>query len=91
MLFGVFHGDLHGGNLLVLPDGRVALLDFGITGRLDEHHRMAFLRLVMGATMNDARGEVVALRDLGALAADADVDRMVVTLGLDAPPKSSPR
>ena len=39
MLFGVFHGDLHGGNLFVLPDGRVALLDFGITGRLDEHHR----------------------------------------------------
>ena len=36
MLFGVFHGDLHGGNLFVQPDGRVALLDFGITGRLDE-------------------------------------------------------
>ena len=36
MLYGVFHGDLHGGNLLVLPDGRVALLDHGITGRLDE-------------------------------------------------------
>ena len=67
MLFGVFHGDLHGGNLFVLPDGRVALLDFGITGRLDEHHRLAFLRLLMGAMMNDVRGEVVALRDLGAL------------------------
>ena len=36
MLHGVFHGDLHGGNLFVLPDGRTALLDFGITGRLDE-------------------------------------------------------
>ena len=31
-LFGVFHGDLHGGNLFVQPDGRVALLDYGITG-----------------------------------------------------------
>ena len=36
MLYGVFHGDLHGGNLFVQPDGRTALLDFGITGRLDE-------------------------------------------------------
>ena len=43
MLYGVFHGDLHGGNLFVLPDGRTVLLDFGITGRLDETKRLAFL------------------------------------------------
>src|SRR6476659_10057228 len=36
MLYGVFHGDLHGGNLMVQPDGRTVLIDFGITGRLDE-------------------------------------------------------
>ena len=87
MLFGVFHGDLHGGNLFVLPDGRVALLDFGITGRLDEHHRLAFLRLLMGAMMNDVRGEVVALRDLDALRPDADLDQVIVDLGLDVPPQ----
>jgi ubiquinone biosynthesis protein len=39
LLYGVFHGDLHGGNLFVQADGRVALLDFGITGRLDEIER----------------------------------------------------
>ena len=44
LLYGVFHGDLHGGNLLVHADGHVALLDFGITGRLDESKRLAFLR-----------------------------------------------
>ncbi|MDA8040681.1 MAG: AarF/UbiB family protein, partial [Actinomycetota bacterium] len=36
LLYGVFHGDLHGGNLFVQESGRVALLDHGITGRLDE-------------------------------------------------------
>ena len=35
MIYGVFHGDLHGGNLVVQPDGRTALFDFGMTGRLD--------------------------------------------------------
>ena len=31
---GIFHGDLHGGNLFVMADGRTALLDYGIVGRL---------------------------------------------------------
>ena len=53
MIHGIFHGDLHGGNLFVLPDGRTALLDFGIVGRLDEPRRLAFLRLLMTATSND--------------------------------------
>src|SRR3546814_17944744 len=53
MLHGIFHGDLHGGNLMVLPDGRPALLDFGITGRLREHRRLAFLRPLMSAPPTD--------------------------------------
>jgi len=87
MLFGAFHGDLHGGNLFVLPDGRVALLDFGITGRLDEPRRLAFLRLVMGGTVNDVRAQVEALIALGAFSADADVDQVIRDLALDAAPK----
>ena len=86
MLYGVFHGDLHGGNLLVQRDGRVALLDFGITGRLDEKRRMAFLRMIVGATMNDLTGQISALIDLGALPEGTNVDDLIKDLGLDGPP-----
>jgi ubiquinone biosynthesis protein len=86
MLYGVFHGDLHGGNLFVRSDGRVALLDFGITGRLDEPERLAFLRLVVGATANDVTGQLEALRDLGAFPPDVDIPKVIVALGLDRPP-----
>ena len=86
MLHGIFHGDLHGGNLLVLPDGRVGLLDFGITARMDERERLAFLRLQMTASMNDVRGQLEALRDLGALPDDTDLDVVITDLGLDRPP-----
>jgi len=85
-LHGVFHGDLHGGNMFVLPDGRIGLVDFGITGRLTEAERLAFLKLMMAATMNDTKGQVAALRDLGTLPADTDVAAVVVDLGLDGPP-----
>jgi ubiquinone biosynthesis protein len=87
MLYGVFHGDLHGGNLFVRPDGRVALLDYGITGRLDEPKRLAFLRLLMGGTVNDVKVQMDALRDLGALPPDADLDAVMHDLGLDQPTK----
>jgi ubiquinone biosynthesis protein len=85
LLYGVFHGDLHGGNLMVQADGTVALLDFGITGRLDERKRLAFLRLQMGATANNLVVQVGALRDLGALPADVDVEAVITDLGLDRP------
>lgn len=85
-LHGVFHGDLHGGNLFVRPDGRTALMDFGITGRLSEGERLAFLRMMMTAMTNDVRGQVAALRDLGALPPDTDIDAVIRDLRLDGPP-----
>ncbi len=85
VLFGVFHGDLHAGNLLVCPDGRVALLDFGITGRLDERGRRGLLRLVMSTATNDVRSQVAAMRELGALPDDVDVDKVIADLRLDQP------
>ena len=86
LLYGVFHGDLHGGNLFVRPDGRVALMDFGITGRLDDQERLALLRLIIAGSANDIRGQVAAMRDLGALPKDTDIDAVIHDLGLDRPP-----
>ena len=85
LIHGIFHGDLHAGNLFVLPDGRTALLDFGIVGRLTDQRRMAFMRLMLGATTNDLRGQVAALRDLGALPRDTNIDEVIVDLKLDQP------
>ena len=85
MIEGIFHGDLHGGNLFVMTDGRTALLDFGIVGRLAGPRRIAFLRLMLGATTNDVKGQVEALRDLGALPTDVDVEQVIRDLRLDQP------
>ena len=87
MIYGVFHGDLHGGNLVVQPDGRTALFDFGMTGRLSEPQRLAFLRLLMFGTTGDQRGQLAALRDLGAFPPDVDLDALSRDLDLDGPVK----
>ena len=86
LLYGVFHGDLHGGNLLVQRDGTVALLDFGITGRLDERKRLAFLRLQVAATTNTIRPQIEALRDLGPSPPTPTSRRSSTTSELERPP-----
>ncbi len=85
MLHGIFHGDLHGGNLFVQRDGRIALLDFGITGRLDEKKRQAFLRLIISSTMNDITNQVTALKDLGAFPENIPTEQIIKDLKLDVP------
>lgn len=91
MIYGVFHGDLHGGNLSVLPDGRVALYDYGMTGRMEESQRLAFLRMMTTGAFNDVRGQLAAFRDLGALPPDADLDAMLRVLKVDQPVRDPTR
>jgi ubiquinone biosynthesis protein len=86
MMHGLFHGDLHGGNLFVLPSGKIALLDFGITGRMTEPKRLALLSLIVGAINGDLATQVGAMRDLGAFPDDVDVPSVIERLGLDRAP-----
>jgi ubiquinone biosynthesis protein len=91
LIYGVFHGDLHAGNLAVTSDARVALFDHGITGRLDETERVAFLRLMMTGAVNDVRGQLEAFRDLGALGREADLDAIARLLRVDEPVRDPTR
>ncbi len=50
--WGFFHGDVHAGNLLMLEDGRIGIIDWGIVGRLDpDTHR--FFRKIIEASLGD--------------------------------------
>ncbi len=50
--WGFFHGDVHAGNLLLLPDGRIGVIDWGIIGRLD-HDTHHFFRRIVAAALGD--------------------------------------
>ena len=56
---GVFHADPHPGNILLLTDGRLALLDFGSVGRLDAQQRSALQDLLISL----GHADPAALRD----------------------------
>ena len=61
---GLFHGDLHAGNLFVDPDGKIVFLDFGIMGRVDPRTRWLLRELVYALLVKKdhaAAGKIVVL------------------------------
>ena len=69
---GLFHADPHPGNVFVLPDGRICLHDFGMTGELDQPTREALTALLEAAVRGDARAATDAYLDLGLVGGDVD-------------------
>jgi predicted unusual protein kinase regulating ubiquinone biosynthesis (AarF/ABC1/UbiB family) len=51
---GLYHADPHLGNVLLTPDGRLALLDFGLIGRLDDDTRASLALLLLAIAQNRA-------------------------------------
>ena len=50
---GFVHADLHPGNIFITPDDKLALLDLGLVGELDEKHRKGFARFFAAWAQRD--------------------------------------
>jgi predicted unusual protein kinase regulating ubiquinone biosynthesis (AarF/ABC1/UbiB family) len=73
---GVFHADPHPGNLLVDPEGRLVLLDFGMVIRVEQETRARLIATVTSAVRQDVDGVIAGFYELGLL--DPEVDRGTV-------------
>ncbi|MFI1995387.1 ABC1 kinase family protein [Actinoplanes sp. NPDC020271] len=82
LVHGVFHADLHPGNLLVAPDGQLGMLDLGSVGRLDAVTRSAVGRLLAAVGQGDAVGATDALLDLADHGGEVDERDLQRALGM---------
>lgn len=73
---GFFHADPHAGNLLVDPEGRLILLDFGMVLRIERETQTRLVSTVLAAARQDVDGVINGFYALGIL--DPDVDRGTV-------------
>jgi ubiquinone biosynthesis protein len=74
MIDGIFHGDLHGGNLFILPGNRLGIIDFGIVGRLSEKSRDQLASMVMSLLTEDYENLCYEYAELGGAGASIDFD-----------------
>lgn len=87
MVDGLFQADPHPGNLFLLPDGRVALLDFGLAKALPGAVRLGFARLVMAASERDPAAVVAAFRELGVKTKSQDPREVLALMQLFFDPR----
>lgn len=60
LVHGFFHGDPHPGNVLIMPDNVICLLDYGMVGRLTEELKVYLIDLLLAIIKRDV-DEVISL------------------------------
>ena len=74
---GVYHADPHSGNVLLTADGRLALLDFGLIGRLDDDTRRGLSLLLLALAQNRADDVADLIMSLSLTNVQSDQPRFV--------------
>lgn len=74
MKHGLFHGDLHGGNLFILPGDRLGVIDFGIVGRLSQKSRDQLVTMVWALIQEDYETLCYTYAELGSVDTSVDFD-----------------
>lgn len=77
---GLFHGDMHQGNLKVAANGGILAYDFGIMGRIDEYTRRVYAEILFGFMRKDFQRVAEVHFEAGYVPADQDVDEFARAL-----------
>ena len=73
---GFFHADPHPGNFFIQPSGRVAIIDFGMVGTIDDGRREALERFLIALVREDADRLAAALLELTVSVRHVDRQRL---------------
>lgn len=91
---GRFHGDPHPGNVMLLDDGRLGLIDFGVTGKLDAFERASMFQMLLAIKIEEPALLYESLVAVGAISPAREPDEieralarfMAANLGPGLPP-----
>ena len=78
---GCFHADPHPGNIFYLRDGRIAVIDFGMVGRVSEQRRFQVAQLLHGMVSCDAEAVIDVLLEWAGASLEIDEPRLQQDIG----------
>lgn len=64
---GVYHADPHGGNIIIMEDGRLALIDFGMVGRISPQLRESIEEILLAVVNQDVAMLGLLIRHVGSI------------------------
>ncbi|MBU6338975.1 MAG: 2-polyprenylphenol 6-hydroxylase [Rickettsiales bacterium] len=76
---GFFHADMHQGNLFLMKNGDIAVVDFGIMGMIDKKTRIAVAEILIGFLNKDYRRVAQVHIDAGLVPSDVNVDDLALS------------
>lgn len=74
--YGLFHGDLHAGNIFVIDEDRLGFVDFGIVGRVSEDMLDRLAKVFMAVVKGDYRIVVDTYLEMGLVPEQTDIDAL---------------
>ena len=77
---GFFHADPHPGNLLAMPDGRLAYLDFGMMSRIKPYQRYGLIEAIVHLVNRDFESLATDYVKLDFLTPDTDLEPIIPAL-----------
>ncbi len=77
---GFFHADMHPGNIIIMDDGKIALIDFGMVGHLSDDTRNALIDGLIATSKGETDVFIEILRDFDAITEYVDVPELKVDL-----------
>ncbi len=80
LLHGFFHGDVHAGNLMLLDNGDIGFLDFGIIGRFDDQQRWLVTDYMLAFSVGDYRKLAQVSVAMGGVPEGVDMDAFTADL-----------
>ena len=76
----LFHADLHAGNIMILDDGRVGFIDFGIVGRISKKTQDGVNSLIKSMMMYDYKSMAESMLIIGMTRNKVDTDQLAKDL-----------
>lgn len=74
LFYGFFHGDVHAGNLMLLDNGDIGFLDFGIVGRFNPRQKAMVTEYIVAFAGGDYKALAKVITEMGGIDTKPDMD-----------------